>query len=92
VRHGRDLTLVTNDDALLREARVREVNTLRGYEFVRRYQAKARRVPEAGTEIEPPVSATEVEHWLREFDAAARKRTKNAPPPGKNAGKKGSGR
>jgi predicted RNA-binding protein with PIN domain len=94
MRDGRNLTLVTNDDALLREARVRGVETLRGVEFVRRYQAKSPRVAEAeaGTEVEPPVDAAEVEHWLREFGAAAQKRAKSTRPPNTNGAQKGKRR
>jgi predicted RNA-binding protein with PIN domain len=91
-RQGRNLTLVTNDDALLREARGRGVSTMRGLEFVQRFQAKSSRAAEAGTEIEPPVSAAEVDHWLREFGAASQKRGQGARPPKKNAPWKGSAR
>lgn len=91
LRNGRNLTLVTNDEALLREARARGVETLRGVEFVRRFQSKPTRIPEAeaGAELEPPVDAAEVEHWLRAFGAAAQQRAKAARPPNTNGAQKG---
>jgi hypothetical protein len=70
------LVLVTNDDALLREAAAQHVRTWRGEEFVRRMALQTAPPPEAGTEDEPAVTKREVEEWLALFKAAKAKRVR----------------
>lgn len=82
-RQAANLTLVSNDEALLREAAAYKVRAWRGEEFVRRLAAPAQSRPEAGTEDEPVVSKAEVDELLALFAAAAPKRkpARKRPPP-----------
>jgi predicted RNA-binding protein with PIN domain len=75
LRHGiQGLTLVTNDDALVREATSRKVPVWRGAEFVQRMTLRGKVAPEAGAESDIQVSAAEVDEWLALFEAAQPKR------------------
>jgi predicted RNA-binding protein with PIN domain len=76
------LTLVTNDEALLREAAVHGVNTWRGEEFVERMTLKADAPAEAGTEVDVQLSKAEVDEWLALFRARTPpiKQAKKRPP------------
>jgi predicted RNA-binding protein with PIN domain len=79
-KHG--LILVTNDEALQREAAHYGVTGWRGEEFVQRMKPKIRERPEAGTESDVQVSKSEVEEWLALFRAhrPAKKSAKKRPP------------
>lgn len=68
--HPKRLTLVSNDEALLREAAAYGVRTLRGDAFVKRMTLPALKGPEPGTEDDVQLSAGEVEEWLALFRAA----------------------
>ncbi len=68
-KHG--LILVTNDEALLREAAVYGVTAWRGAEFVERMKVQIPDRPEAGTESDVQVSKAEVDEWLSLFRARA---------------------
>lgn len=81
------LTLVTNDDALIREARLRSVPVWRAAEFVERMTLQGVAVPEAGTETDVRLSAEEVEEWLALFRAARLKRKEAAQAQSKPAAK-----
>lgn len=81
-RHTPGLTLVTNDDALLREAAAQRVRAWRGEEFVRRMALRPDPQPEAGTEDEPAITKAEVDEWLALFRAAKAKRSARRPPSG----------
>jgi pyruvate/2-oxoglutarate dehydrogenase complex dihydrolipoamide acyltransferase (E2) component len=74
------LVLVTNDEALVREAAAYGVAVWRGDEFVQRMQVKAAPAVEAGTEEHVQVSKAEVEEWLALFRARylARKAARDA--------------
>lgn len=63
------LVLVTNDEALLREAFIYGVKSLRGAEFVERMRLKSPESAEPGTEIDVRLSKAEVEEWLALFRA-----------------------
>jgi predicted RNA-binding protein with PIN domain len=63
------LILVTNDEALLREAAVYGVTHWRGAEFVEQMKPKIPERSEAGTEEEIEISKAEVEEWLALFRA-----------------------
>lgn len=91
------LILVTNDEALLREAQAHGVNAWRGAEFVERMRVQTPDRPEAGTETDVQVSKDEVEEWLALFRAHRQakkslksraigtgKSAQNAPLPDKN--------
>lgn len=68
--HSKRLTLVSNDDALLREAAAYGVRTLRGDAFVERMTLPMPAGPEPGTEEDVRLSAEEVDEWLALFKAA----------------------
>lgn len=76
------LTLVTNDEALLREAAVYGVSTWRGEEFAQRMRPKVAEVPEGGMEADVQLSKTEVDEWLDLFKARrpVSKGLKKRPP------------
>jgi predicted RNA-binding protein with PIN domain len=88
LRHGaQGMTLVTNDEALVREAAHRGVATWRGAEFVQRMTLRGKPPAEAGAESDVQVSAAEVDEWLALFRAAqptrkAGAKRKPTPPPG----------
>lgn len=77
------LTLVTNDDALVREANVYGVDVLRGDEFVQRMQISAPDLPEAGMEDDIRLSKAEVDEWLQVFggepDGKPKRKRKRKP-------------
>jgi predicted RNA-binding protein with PIN domain len=81
-RAKKGLTLVTNDEALLRDAAVYGVHAWRGEEFVERMTLKADAQPEAGTEADVQLSKSEVDEWLALFRSRATpgKRPKKLPP------------
>lgn len=79
-RHTPGLTLVTNDEALLREAAVHRVRAWRGEEFVRRLAVQVPDAPEPGAEIDPTISKTEVDEWLAVFGAADKARRAGRKP------------
>jgi hypothetical protein len=64
-----DLVLVTNDEALLKEAAAHAVTSWRGEEFVERMKPKLTDRAEAGMETNVQVSSTEVDEWLDLFRA-----------------------
>src|SRR5690606_11998664 len=70
------LILVTNDEALLREAAVYGVRVWRGEEFVDRMTLKPAQKPEAGTEEDVQLSKAEVDEWLALFRANRKPRKK----------------
>jgi predicted RNA-binding protein with PIN domain len=83
------LVLVTNDEALVREAAVYGVTTWRGAEFVERMMRKRPERPEAGTESDVQVSKAEVDEWLALFksrDLAKKALKKRSPPDGPTDG------
>ena len=86
------LTLVTQDEALLREAAVYGVTTWRGEEFAQRMRPKIADVPEEGTEPNVQLSKAEVEEWLALFKAhrPPGKRLKKRPSPDAPAKRPGS--
>jgi hypothetical protein len=73
-KRPKGLTLVTNDDALLREAAVYGVAAWRGEEAVRRMTLNAGPVAEAGMEHDVRLSAGEVDEWLALFGAKRKDR------------------
>lgn len=73
------LTLVSNDEALLREAASYGVSTLRGAEFAERMTLRLPSAAEPGSEDDVQLSAAEVAEWMALFGA----RAKPAPPPRK---------
>jgi predicted RNA-binding protein with PIN domain len=78
------LILVTNDEALLREAAVYRVKSWRGTEFIEYMKPRIPERSEEGTEEEIHISKAEVEEWLALFRArAAAKKAlkKRAKPP-----------
>lgn len=79
-KHG--LILVTNDEALQREAALYGITGWRGAEFVRRMKLKVPERPEAGMESDVQVSKSEVDEWLALFRAhrPAKKPLKKRPP------------
>jgi hypothetical protein len=81
-RAKKGLILVTNDEALLREAAIYGVTGWHGEDFVARMTPKVPDRPEAGTEEDVRLSEAEVEEWLALFRAARllRKQKKKAPP------------
>jgi uncharacterized protein len=79
-KHTPGLTLVSNDEALQREAAVYRVRVWRGEEFVRRLAIQVADVPEPGAELDPTISKTEVDEWLAVFGAAARARRPGRKP------------
>jgi hypothetical protein len=92
------LILVTNDEALLREAAIYEVTGWHGAEFVEWMKPKIPERPEAGTESDVQLSKAEVDEWLALFraDWLAKKALKkqmsadgHAQSPGKAATKRG---
>lgn len=87
-RHAPGLTLVSNDEALLREAAVYRVTAWRGDEFVQRLSISAPEGPEAGTEENPAVSKSEVDEWLAVFGEAKVPRKLSRRTPGKRASRK----
>lgn len=86
------LVLVTNDDALLREAAVYGVTAWRGEQFVQRMSPKIPERPEAGTEEDVQLSKAEVEEWLALFRSRRKKRPKPRPADAKPQTKKRSKR
>jgi predicted RNA-binding protein with PIN domain len=86
-QHPKGLTLVTNDDALVREAGVRKVPVWRAAEFVERMTLQGVHVPEAGTESDVRLSEEEVKEWLELFRAARLKRKESAQAKAKAAPK-----
>jgi predicted RNA-binding protein with PIN domain len=68
-RARQGLVLVTNDDALLRDAAAYGVSSWRGSEFVERMRPKVRDRGEAGTETEVQITKEEVDEWLALFKA-----------------------
>ena len=80
---NKSLVLVTNDEALLRDAATYGVTTWRGAEFIERMMLKIPDLPEAGTEVNVQVSKTEVDEWLALFRAQheAKKALKPRPSP-----------
>lgn len=82
-RANKSLVLVTNDEALLRDAAVYGVTTWRGVEFIERMKLKSPDLPEAGTEVDVQVSKAEVDEWLALFRAhrEAKKALKQRPLP-----------
>ena len=75
------LILVTNDEALLREAAVYEVTGWRGEVFVEHMKPKIPERAEAGTESDVQLSEAEVNEWLALFRAhRAKKLLKKRPP------------
>jgi hypothetical protein len=90
------LILVSNDEALLREASAYGVTGWRGEEFVARMKPKIPDRAEAGAESDVQVSKDEVDEWLALFRAArqAKQESKKRPPSSdtkKPSEKKGSG-
>lgn len=93
------LILVSNDEALLRDAATYGVIAWRANEFVERMRLKTPEPPEAGTEMDVQVSKSEVDEWMALFRAEReRKKASKQQPPAdgagrtpakKNAGKKG---
>jgi hypothetical protein len=73
-RLGKGLTLVSNDEALLREATVHGVRVLRGAEFVARMTMGSSPAPEPGTEADVQVSPAEVDEWMALFRSERLKR------------------
>lgn len=69
-RASRHTILVTNDDALAREAAVYGLERWRGHEFVARMAMPEVPTPEAGEEWDIRLSKEEVEEWLDLFRAA----------------------
>ena len=67
------LLLVSNDEALLREAAAYGVRTLRGREFVQQMTLAVGSKDEPGTEPDVRMSKAEVDEWLALFRAKARK-------------------
>lgn len=61
------LTLVSNDAALLHEAKAYGVECLHGDEFVARFTLQAPDAAEAGSEHDVQLSEAEVEEWLAIF-------------------------
>lgn len=80
-KRPKGLTLVSNDEVLLREAAVYGVKTLRGHEFVERMTLKAPAETEPGVEDDVQLSDAEVAEWLVLFGArpTAEKRRRRAP-------------
>lgn len=73
LRNGpRNTILVSNDDALAREAEVYGLERWRGHEFIARMALRMPEiaVPEAGEEWDIRLSKEEVAAWLKEFKAA----------------------
>lgn len=70
--HPKGLTLVSNDEALLREAAVYRVGALRGAEFVERMTLKTPSGPEPGSEDNVQLSEAEVAEWMALFAAHAK--------------------
>jgi predicted RNA-binding protein with PIN domain len=68
-RAKKNLILVSNDEALLREAAVYGITIWRGEDFVERMQPRIADRPEAGTEVDVQLSKAEVEEWLALFRA-----------------------
>jgi predicted RNA-binding protein with PIN domain len=93
-RAKKGLILVTNDEALLREAAIYGVATWHGEDFVARMTPKVPDRPEAGTEEDVQLSQAEVEEWLALFRAhrLQRKRMKKAPPTDGSSKPAGRGR
>jgi predicted RNA-binding protein with PIN domain len=65
-----NLVVVTNDEALRREARIHQVETWSALELVERLSAPQLQEDEPGTEARIEMSATEVESWLNLFTRA----------------------
>lgn len=63
------LILVSNDEALLREAFIYGVKSWRGAEFVERMRLKSPEAAEPGTELDVRLTKAEVDAWLEEFRA-----------------------
>lgn len=63
------LIVVTNDEALLREAFIYGVKSWRGAEFVERMRLKSPETAEPGTEIDVRLTKAEVEEWMALFRA-----------------------
>jgi predicted RNA-binding protein with PIN domain len=84
------LILVTQDEALLREATAYGVKTWRGAEFVERLTPPKPAHVEPGEEEDVRLSAQEVEEWLRIFGKARPKSRRRKPDPdgGKGRGSK----
>jgi hypothetical protein len=66
-RRPRGLILVTNDSALLREAKAYGVQAVRGSDFVARMTLAAADAEEPGFEADVGVSGAELEDWLQLF-------------------------
>lgn len=73
------LTLVTNDDALVRTAAAYRVDVLRGDEFVQRMQIAIPSAPEPGTEDDVRLSKSEVDEWLQLFGGEPKPKRKRKP-------------
>lgn len=93
-RAKKGLILVTNDEALLREAAVYGVTGWHGEDLVALMIPKGPERPEAGTEENVNLSQAEVEEWLALFRAhrLQRKRMKKAQPPDGTPKPPGTGR
>lgn len=74
--HPKGLTLVSNDEALLREAAAYGVKVLRGAEFAERMALRAPTGPEPGSEDDVQLSAAEVAEWMALFGAHAKANNK----------------
>ena len=74
-KFGKEVTLVSNDEALLRAAALYGAAVWRGNEFVARLTLKMPDAQEAGMESDVRLSKGEVEEWLELF-SKARKRSK----------------
>jgi predicted RNA-binding protein with PIN domain len=84
-RHAPGLTLVTNDQALLREAERYGVAVLRGREFVERMTLGLPEGDEPGTDPDVRLTPAEVENWLAIFRRRKRHKPRTQlPPSGQN--------
>lgn len=93
LRHAKPgLTLVTNDDALIRSAAAYRVDVLRGDEFVQRMQIAVPAAPEPGTEDDVRLSKAEVDEWLQLFggEPKPKRKLKRKRRPGSGKGPNGT--